>query len=271
MEIGLNRLIILLAIQIVILSRDIFAFSFVPQTHQGIKIALTREKDQNYKLKELINSKHKIVEMPCIQFKELLPNNWLERYMDKFDVIAITSPEAARIFTESWKHIGKPSLKVVSVGKGSSNELEKEGITVSFSPFPIFDGVSLGQQLPPDLGSRVLYPCSKLANSKFIQILEDRGFKVKRVDTYTTLETEFTPEEISIGKSCDIVALASPSAVVTWVKYFGSSSIAVVIGRTSEDAAHEHGFRRVFCPKEGSSGIESWAQLINDVADSVNR
>lgn len=40
----------------------------------------------------------------------------------------------------------------------------------------------------------------------------------------------------------------------------------MVIGPTTADAARKAGFSEVFSPKEGCSGIEAWAALVQDVA-----
>lgn len=95
--------------------------------------------------------------------------------------------------------------------------------------------------------------------------------KVKRLNTYTTVPASWSNEQLDEAKSVDIVTFASPSAVKTWSERAGTSSVAVVIGPTSQRAAEKAGFTKIFVPSGGSKGLEPWAQLIRDVANNLKR
>ncbi len=46
----------------------------------------------------------------------------------------------------------------------------------------------------------------------------------------------------------------------------GNHQVAIAIGPTSDRAAREAGFSKIFSPKEGSQGIQALADLIHQVA-----
>lgn len=226
-------------------------------------VALTREKGANDKLAALLPG-IQWVEIPCIAFEPGPDVNKLENLLTDYDLIVITSPQAASVVLDVWKSKGKPQVKVISVGKGTSKPLIKEGITPVFEPSDA-TGVCLAKELPLELGRSILYPSSSLADNSLVKGLEDKGFKVDRINTYTTVPATWTDEQIDTAKGVDVVALASPSAVRTWAERIGTSAAAVVIGPTSAKAAEEAGFQRVYVPSEGSKGLEPWAKLIAEV------
>lgn len=91
------------------------------------------------------------------------------------------------------------------------------------------------------------------------------------MDTYTTMPTKFSQEEIILGRAVDVVTFASPSAVRNWAEHIGTSAVAVTIGPTSAEAAKTAGFEKVYSPKVGSKGINAWADLIREVALSWDK
>jgi uroporphyrinogen-III synthase len=86
------------------------------------------------------------------------------------------------------------------------------------------------------------------------------------VNTYTTVPTVWTQEDIDLARTIDIVTFASPSAVQNWAKHVGNDAIAVTIGQTSAAAARAAGFQRVHAPSAGSKGLAPWAALIREIS-----
>lgn len=147
-----------------------------------IKVALTRELGANDKLfksiiKQSTNSIIECLEIPCISFAIGPDVDILKEQMSLFDLIVITSPQAASVFIDAWESNGKPSVRIVTVGKGTSKPLQNEGIQILFEPSDA-TGETLAEELPKDLGSTILYPSSALADNKLVNGLERRGFKV---------------------------------------------------------------------------------------------
>ena len=93
---------------------------------------------------------------------------------------------------------------------------------------------------------------------------------MKRLNSYTTGPAIWTDADYTLARSIDIVTFASPSAVKTWAERVGKHAIAVAIGPTSQKVAVNLGFERVYCPDEGSKGVEVWAELIKKVASGLN-
>lgn len=149
---------------------------------KAVTVALTRELGANSKLSNLLSSSVDIecLEIPCIQF-ELGPGAAdLEKdgFLESFDIITITSPQAASVFIDSWKKAGNPTgFKIVTVGKGTSKPLIENGLIPAFEPSDS-TAVTLAAELPETLGKRVLYPSSALADNKLVSGLQSRDFAV---------------------------------------------------------------------------------------------
>jgi hypothetical protein len=141
------------------------------------KIALTREYGANDKLAKLLEGLE-VYEIPCIMFDTGEDASKLPNAITNHDLIVITSPQAAKIFLESWKIAGKPeNLKIATVGDGSSKSLIAEGLMPVFEPSDS-TARTLAAELPLSLGSTVLYPSSAIAENTLSEGLEKRGFVV---------------------------------------------------------------------------------------------
>lgn len=124
---------------------------------------------------------------------------------------------------------------------------------------------------PPNAGLRpsVLYPASQRAASTLQDGLHDRGFDVRRLDTYTTMPvTKVAPEQLQQACGCDVVAIASPSALKAWLELVGPDvarqARIACIGQTSADAALRLGFGKdqVFWPDH--PGLEGFVSSVED-------
>lgn len=231
----------------------------------SLKVALTREDGANDKVLNLLGDVD-CFEIPCIMFDSGPDSDKLEEFVSTVDTIAITSPYAASVFLKAWRAIGSPqTTKVVTVGKGTSKPLIEAGLIPAFEPSDS-TAATLAKEVPLSLGNSVLYPASALADNKLESGLTDRGFKVTRLNTYTTVPAVWSEDTLKLAKSMDVVAFASPSAIRTWVERVGTSAIAVAIGPTSASAAKKAGFAKVYSPEVGSKGVGPWAALIEEVA-----
>jgi len=124
-----------------------------------------------------------------------------------------------------------------------------------------------GPELPRVTGGKdtVLYPCSAKASTVLQQGLEKRGFKVKRLNTYSTRKVEVLDDAVlDIAKSAEVIAIASPSAVKAWVQHVGIAVAAGIpvaaIGSTSAKAAKGIGIENVYYPDK--PGLETFVQTI---------
>lgn len=247
-----------------VIARSIVSNKFKLLAHP--KIALTRELGANDKLRMLLKS-YSCIELPCITFSDGDDVGKLPDAIKTHDVIVVTSPQAASVFLESWNICGRPFVKIVSVGKGTSKSLISNGIDVIFEPSDA-TAETLAKEIPLSVGKTVLYPSSAIAENTLVNGLTNRGFIVTRLNTYCTVPAEWTEDQLDSAKSVDIVTFASPSAVKIWHEKVGNKFIAVTIGPTSHNAAVKLGFKSVFSP-DGSKGVDAWAKLIVEIASNL--
>ena len=141
------------------------------------KIAVTREFGGNDKLVKLLDG-YSVFEIPCITFASGDDSAKLPNAILGHDVIVITSPQAAKVFLESWIIAGRPTgLNIATVGEGSSRPLIAEGLIPFFEPSDS-TAKTLAAEMPEIRGKNVLYPSSAIAENTLVEGLEARGFMV---------------------------------------------------------------------------------------------
>mmetsp|Transcript_20133 Transcript_20133/g.43288 ORF Transcript_20133/g.43288 Transcript_20133/m.43288 type:complete len:219 (-) Transcript_20133:74-730(-) len=202
------------------------------------------------------------MELPCIAFKQLPASAELPRFLAErvHGWVVITSPEAAEVFLDAWRHARKPQMRIACVGAASAKVLKAAGLPTPFIPSKA-TAKTLAAELPLDEAAMsVLYPCSALAATTLQDALEGRGFSVTRLETYTTVEAPWVEDATAAARAASVVSFASPSAVRVWQERAGTSAVAVCIGETSAQEARRLGFAHVLFPE--SPGIEAWSETI---------
>ena len=106
----------------------------------------------------------------------------------------------------------------------------------------------------------MLYPASALAARTREDGLRARGFKTRRIDTYTTVGATWDGAAERAAAEAAVVTFASPSAVRIWAERAGTAAAAICIGETSAVEARGVGFERVIFPEK--PGVESWAECV---------
>ncbi|XP_031273434.1 uroporphyrinogen-III synthase, chloroplastic isoform X2 [Pistacia vera] len=254
------------------------------------KVVVTRELGKNGKLIKAL-AKHGIncLELPLIQHAPGPDLGRLSSVLSDaaFDWIIITSPEAGSVFIEAWKEAGTPNVKVGVVGAGTASIfdqvrlLSKHSLDVAFTPSKA-TGKVLASELPKNGNERctVLYPASEKASNEIEEGLSNRGFEVVRLNTYTTVSTAMLEPVHHVDQtvlkqalSTPVVAVASPSAVRSWVKIISeseqwSNSVAC-IGETTASAAKRLGLRNVYYPTH--PGLEGWVDSILEALGAHER
>jgi len=252
-------------------------------------IALTREEGKNGKLNKALQSNSNIKqiissssgsamevnEIPCIAHADGPDSDILGKTLSSsdFDYVAITSPEAAKVFATAWIDEGRPKVgSVAAVGKATQEALKVYGIDVAFVPSKA-TAATLVKELPTleeatneGRSTSLLYPASAKAQDTLQNGLEERGFIVTRLNTYDTVTATWTPEEESLAKSTTVACFASPSAVKAWVKNTAQldcpRALAACIGETSFAACKKNGWKEedIFYPEK--PGIDGWAESV---------
>jgi uroporphyrinogen-III synthase len=114
------------------------------------KVALTRETGANDKLAALL-PEFDCIELPCLQFEDTDEAKLVGSALTSHDLIVVTSPQSATVLLQIWQSIGKPALKIATVGKGSSKPLIQAGLKPVFEPSEALGSV-LVKELPANLG-----------------------------------------------------------------------------------------------------------------------
>lgn len=249
--------------------------------NHGPQVVLTREAGKNDTLKHLLEARGiSCLEMPLVEtsvgperhlLKDALQN-------EEFEWVCVTSPEAALVLMEEWIAAGQPNIRVAVVGKGTSAVFEQAGATGLLPEFipSVANAEHFGPELPKIEGGnrRILYPASNKAASTLQNGLTERGFAVKRLNTYDTLPvTNIDESTLSLARNASVIAVASPSAFKSWVRLAGSDSldrmVVACIGSTSARAAEKAGVpdSKIFYPTE--PGLETFVESIIDALASL--
>ncbi|KAB2030145.1 hypothetical protein ERO13_D05G203500v2 [Gossypium hirsutum] len=240
------------------------------------KVVVTRERGKNTKLIDAL-AEHGIncLELPLIQHLQGPDSDRLASVLSAetaFDWIVITSPEAGSVFLEAWKAAGTPNVRIGVVGAGTASIFEnlkqssKQSLHVAFAPSKA-TGKVLASELPMDGNKRctVLYPASVKASNEIEEGLSHRGFQVLRLNTYTTVPVDHVDHIVlEKAQSAPVVAVASPSAVRSWVNLISEpdswSNAVACIGETTASAAKRLGLRNVYFPMQ--PGLDGWVGSI---------
>ncbi|XP_039032984.1 uroporphyrinogen-III synthase, chloroplastic-like isoform X3 [Hibiscus syriacus] len=235
------------------------------------KVVVTRERGKNTKLIDAL-AEHGIncLELPLIQHTQGPDMDRLASVLTEttFDWIVITSPEAGSVFLEAWKSAGSPSVRIGVVGAGTASIFKniRQSLDVAFAPSKA-TGKVLASELPKEGKKRctVLYPASMKASNEIEEGLSCRGFQVVRLNTYTTVPVDHV-DQVALEKalSAPVVAVASPSAVRTWVNLISEpdswSNAVACIGETTASSAKRLGLRNVYFPIQ--PGLDGWVGSI---------
>jgi uroporphyrinogen-III synthase len=158
----------------------------------------------------------------------------------RWDYVAVTSPEAARVVASAWDVVRDNPLPVVAVGKATEKTLQKFGI-------PITPSKATAKVLAQELeskgeGTTLLYLASVRAQDTLESGLMARGFAVTRLNTYDTITATWSEEQKEKAKKVKVACFASPSSIKEWLSNTGDSKdvTAACIGETSANAYRGH-------------------------------
>ena len=244
-------------------------------------VFLTREESKNNKLRSMLEKKGiGTYELPLVEHTRnsegmrdlvLLLRDASEVPEDAWFVT--TSPEAAAVFSECWKEAGSPkSVKLASIGMGTTKVLQEAGLgeLIEFTPSKA-TGKTLARELPlasspsgNETGPLVVYPASELASTEVEGGLSERGFRVQRLNTYSTRPVQYlTEQQVEAATRASIVTFGSPSAIRAWKHLTNRTDVfCCCIGGTSHQACIRHGFEesRILSPQK--PGLDGWSKVV---------
>lgn len=231
-------------------------------------VVLTRQAGSNNKARSLLISKGvRTIELPLIEFKLRPEAGYLREILTrkKFDWVALTSPQAARVFVDAWKAATSPPIRIATFD-GTKKELTNcsPKLEVGFVP-GISNAENLAKELPKEESqcNEVLYPASSKADDTFEKALRSRSFVVTRLDTYetsTVAKETIDKADLEHALDADVLTFASPTAVRAWMEITGHKcnfqTPIACIGSTTAKRARALGFENVyFSEKPGLDGL----------------
>ena len=236
------------------------------QTAAGKRIVITRAPGQNEslrtELKRAFGSSVRIIELPCVEFREPEDISALDsaiHSMSDFAWILFTSQNAARYFARRMRALGspprqteKPQPRIAAIGPATAEAASAEGFSVDFVP-PPGTGRSFAGSFKDSIrsvagmeiknptvgflrgvaGMRILVPRSDLAlrdrgATDWTEVLREAGAEVTAVAAYQTcapktLTGPQLAEVVRDGADCFI--FASPSAFENFANAAGAESL----------------------------------------------
>ncbi len=229
---------------------------------RGLRVLLTREKEQNAPLARLLRAVGAVpVFLPAIETEALEPENGSQvtRDWNRFRWIAFTSKNGARFF-KAWLEMARlplpPHIKVAVVGPGTAHACEAAGFPVDLVP-EISSGAALGELLASkEEPSPALLPCAASGRQELARALQTAGWEVVPLVIYATRRASLDPEAVAeLERGVDAALFASPSAVASLFERLPLRASAalkraslVPIGATTADALRSIGLAPVAVP-----------------------
>ncbi|MDZ4789538.1 MAG: uroporphyrinogen-III C-methyltransferase [Blastochloris sp.] len=209
----------------------------------GKKILITRTREQNSRLRQLLeNQGAHVVEMPLIQIS---PIPQFEILKQKFPAwIVFTSPNAVRIFLQQlMQHSDLRAFadsKIATIGQATTDECALWHLKPDFSP-SLANADTLVHEWPQEAYAQpVLFPCSALADDTIEKGLKEKGCEVQRLEIYQTTPDPSAQEIWHQHQNADWILFCSSSAVDSFNQlHLGSLPAAMQtasIGTKTSDA-----------------------------------
>jgi uroporphyrinogen-III synthase len=191
------------------------------------------------------------------------PEDWsvvdgVLRRLHSFDWLVFTSAIGVEYFESRMNALslrlgweGKPL--VASVGQRTAEKLSGLDVRPSFTPSS-FLTVRLAEELPAEMGRRVLLLRADIADPKLSEGLRARGFDVEEASIYRTRFVDSGTDDRL--RDADLIVFASPSAVRGFCRIVPKKELsalqrvrAICIGPVTAAAAQENGFAKTVVPK----------------------
>lgn len=164
----------------------------------GRRYVVTRPKNRSRQLTEQLRELGaEVIEFPTIRTIPFRENPRLKKaveHMQRYDILAFTSPAAVEYFFDFLKNCGKDircigTVKLAAIGTGTKRALQERGLVVDFLP-EVYDGVHFGKLLYEVAGEngRILLPRAKEGNPQVVEeIRKRRDLEVTEIPLYETV------------------------------------------------------------------------------------
>jgi uroporphyrinogen III methyltransferase / synthase len=241
----------------------------------GRTVAVTRTREGNSKLKELLEARGaEVLEVPLIKFAPSSDPQTLHRTLSQlssgqYKWTLFTSQQAVEETFLQLEEMGQDArvfkTRVASVGPATGAALEAHGIRPDFVASKP-GAVHLGRELPARVDHSILHLSSGQAEDALERELQARGLNYTRVEAYQTLSAELDEDTLEQLGKAELVTLASGSAARTLAELVGTDFEVVTMGPQTEEAARAVGFTRTQMAADAT--LEA---LVNTVEEVLGR
>lgn len=222
-------------------------------------IVVTRPlKDQKF-FDELTKLGFAVFHYPTIEIRR---GEGIENFLGQYksaDWVVFTSSNGVSFFLEKLDELGETieelnRKKVGVVGERTKEEVEKNGVEVSFIPSR-FTTENLGKELPIKRGEKVFLPRAGIATPLLAKLLESRGAEVFNIPIY---QTEFVRrdstelEKLLKTNQIALLTFTSPSTVQGFMEGVGEGvrkkaldSEVLSIGPVTTRTLKKYGFKKI--------------------------
>jgi len=245
----------------------------------GNKIIVTRPKTRSGKLAHKLRSMGaEVVEIPSIELIPISDNKDFTdslSHLSDYTWIVFTSPAGVKVFFERLRKDAidvrtLAGIKFAAIGSGTAKDLAEHGIVCDLVP-EVFDNEHLAKELKKVLTDKdnVLIPRATIGNPILTEELALTPAKFADIPVYDTETAKYDwldLDSLLAKGEIDMVTFTSASTVHNFVKLAKetkdfSTVLGVCIGRQTEEAAKEYGFKTITAAK---ATIDSMCQCVLD-------
>lgn len=238
-----------------------------PNPLQNKTIVISRdEKKKSEEINKLEVLGAEVIPIACFDIKTnyTLPEETAELLKHKFDYIIFTSVNAVNSLIDLLKffeiNIDFSKSVIASVGKKTSDELNRRGIKVSITPEK-FTSAGLTERLLKEnlSGKKILFPASSLTANGMLEALTNAGAEVISFIAYHNEFPSTETVQINLNKlqnkKPDAFIFTSPSSFNNFLQIFKNnvnpfgSGVITAIGPATLESIESAGFKAQIVPE----------------------
>ncbi|MCX8023416.1 MAG: uroporphyrinogen-III C-methyltransferase [Syntrophorhabdaceae bacterium] len=218
----------------------------------GKKIAVTRPKDQSFRLAELLTDKGgKVIYIPTIEIEPITPNKRLLDAIEglhKYYSIIFTSVNGVSIFLENLYNSERDlrslsGIKIIPIGEATATLLKSRGILPDIIPERFISEGIIDAIKDLDIkGKRFLLPRAEEARDVIVDFIEKKGGICDVIPIYRTKVPESTQR---LEEAPDLITFTSSSTVTNFLQIYGkdriSGSYVASIGPITSETLKKNG------------------------------
>jgi uroporphyrinogen III methyltransferase/synthase len=233
----------------------------------GKRILITRPQRQVEEFSALLQSYGaQVIAFPAIEIappEDFRPLDKTIEKIESYDWVIFTSVNGVIFFIERLKKKGMDitalgKKKICAIGPRTQKELEKMGLTVSFTPREYrAEGIVEGLNAQGIMGQKTLLPRAREARRILPEALREAGAQVDEVEAYQTVKPAQGKKSIEaiLEKGVDVVVFTSSSTVRNFMALLTDKAAlngvtVAVIGPITAETARSYGLEPTIMPAQ---------------------